>query len=382
MSDKDVIPLQRPWLGEEEIMAAAEAIRNNHLVGDGLICKRVEVQMRELFGVKHVLLTTSCTHALEMAMIALDVAPGDEVILPSFAFSSCANAIVLRGARPIFAEIDPVTLNLDPDDVRRRITLHTKAVIPVHYAGVGCNMDVFMELAEQHGLFIVEDAAQAVDAKYRGRYLGTIGHIGCYSFHYTKNITCGEGGAFLTNSDEIARKAEIIREKGTNRSAFLRGEVDKYTWVAAGSSYVLSDLLAAVLEAQLAKRGETKRRHEAIWERYYEALTPLAKDDLLMLPAIPDSCESNYHLFFFRVKSEQQRERVIRQLNAEGIAATFHFIPLHSAPFARAVTCSPHDALEITASASQSLIRLPIYPDLERSDQDRIVQVLKEAVEN
>lgn len=379
-SDKR-IPFHRSWMGEEEIRAASEALRNHHVVGNGPICRRVEEQIQRAFGVKHAMLTTSCTHALEMAMNALNIGPGDEVILPSFAFPSCANAVVAGGARPVFAEIDPATLNLNPEDVQRRITPRTKAVLVVHYGGVACDMDRFLALAEQHGIYIVEDAAQAVDSRYQGRCLGTIGHVGCYSFHDTKNIACGEGGALLTQSDEIARQAEIIREKGTNRSAFLRGEVDRYTWVAFGSSYVLSDLLAAVLESQLAKAQEIKTRRKAIWTHYREALLPLAGEGLITLPTIPDSCEINYHLFFFRMKSEQERTRILRKLNAEGIAATFHFIPLHSAPFMKKLQDSAVEELEETTAASQTLVRLPLYPDLKKEDQDRIIDALKRAID-
>ena len=368
----DHIPLQRPWIGEEEQVAVAKALAEGQLIGGGAICKRVEQQIQEMFNVKHVMLTTSCTHALEIAMLVLDIGAGDEVILPSFTFASCANAVVLRGARPVFAEVCPDTLNIDPDDIRRRITSRTKAIMPVHYAGVGCDMDEIMAIAEEHDLYVVEDAAQGVDAKYKRRYLGTIGHIGCYSFHYTKNITCGEGGAFLTNDDAIAHRAEIIREKGTNRSAFLRGEVDKYTWVAAGSSYVLSDLLAAVLEVQLAKRAEIKSRHKAIWDRYHEALAPLAADGLLMLPVIPSDCETNYHLFFFRMPTPEQRDAVLHGLRAQGIGATFHYVPLHTAPFA-CHDLGLKDDLPLTNLYSDTLVRLPLFPHLSGEDVSRVI---------
>lgn len=243
-----------PAIGEPEIQAITRALTGGHLVGAGPISRRVEAQMTELFGVAHVLLTASCTAALEMAVMTLELGPGDEVILPSFTFVSTANCLVLRGVRPVFADICAEALNLDPADVEQRITPRTRAILPVHYADVSCDMDALQEIADQHGLAIIEDAAQGVDAKWRNRYLGTLGDIGCYSFHATKNLTCGEGGAFLTNNPALAHRAEIVREKGTNRSAFLRGEVDKYTWVAAGSSYILSDLLASLLESQLRRR--------------------------------------------------------------------------------------------------------------------------------
>ena len=269
------VPSTVPYVGDEEEEAIKKALANGHLTGNGPICKRVQQQIQEMFEVKHVLLTPSCTAALEMAMLVLDIGPGDEVILPSFTFVSTANCIVLRGAKPVFAEIKPDTLNIDPKDIRRRITPRTKAIVPMHYAGVGCDMDAIIEIAEEHNLYVVEDAAQGVDALYKDQYLGTIGDIGCYSFHGTKNITCGEGGAFLTNDDELARRAEIAHEKGTNRAAFVRGQVDKYSWVSVGSSYVLSDLLAAVLEVQLGKREEIRIKRKVVWKRYYEELKPL-----------------------------------------------------------------------------------------------------------
>jgi dTDP-4-amino-4,6-dideoxygalactose transaminase len=369
------IPSNAPYIGIEEEEAVKKALVSGHLIGNGSICKRVERQMQEMFNAKHVLLTTSCTHAMEMAMLVLGIEPGDEVILPSFTFVSTANCVVLRGAQPVFAEIKPDTLNIDPDDIRRRITPRTRAIMPVHYAGVGCDMDKIMAIAEEHGLHVVEDAAQGVDAKYKERYLGTIGHIGCYSFHYTKNITCGEGGAFLTNDDEIARKAETIREKGTNRSAFLRGEVDKYTWVSAGSSYVLSDLLAAVLEAQLAKRAEIKAKRKAVWEQYYETLKPLAAEGKVMLLVIPTGRESNYHIFFFRVMDEEKRNAVLNGLRSEGIGATFHYIPLHSSPFGRQSVECAYD-LPLTDGCSTTPVRLPLYPGILDEQVERIVQIV------
>jgi dTDP-4-amino-4,6-dideoxygalactose transaminase len=368
-----------PYLGSEEEVAVREAISSGHLIGNGEICRRVECQMQDIFDVGHVLLSTSCTHALEMAMLALDIGPGDEVILPSFTFASTANCVVLRGAKPVFAEIEPQTLNINPDDVRHRITSRTRAIIPVHYAGVGCNMDEIMAIAEEHGLYVVEDAAQGVDAKYGGRYLGTIGHIGCYSFHSTKNITCGEGGALLTGDDGIARRAEIIREKGTNRSAFLRGEVDKYNWVSVGSSYVLSDLLAAVLEAQLKKRSEIKSRRRAVWEHYHTRLSVLAATGKLVLPTIPVACEPNYHIFFFRVVDRETRAAMLEELRSEGIGATFHYIPLHSSPFGSR-QLEKREALPVTDACSLTLVRLPIHPRVTRMEVDLSCDVIARSI--
>lgn len=375
------IPSTVPHIGLEEEEAVKKALASRHLIGNGPICKRVEQQMQEMFDVRHVLLTPSCTLALEMAMLVLGIGSGDDVILPSFTFVSTVNCVVLRGARPVFAEIKPDTLNIDPDDIRRRITPRAKAIIPVHYAGVGCDMDAIMEIARQHNLYVVEDAAQGVDALYQGRYLGAIGHIGCYSFHGTKNITCGEGGAFLTNDDELAQKAEIIHEKGTNRAAFVRGQVDKYTWVSVGSSYVLSDLLAAVLEAQLAKRAEIKAKREAVWKQYYERLKLLAAEEKIILPVIPAGRESNYHIFFFRVADEDMRNAVLDGLRSEGIGATFHYVPLHSSPFGRGqLGCE--DELPITEECSRTLVKLPIYPQLTSEWTERVCDMVIRLVQH
>jgi dTDP-4-amino-4,6-dideoxygalactose transaminase len=371
------IPSNVPYIGVEEEKALKKALADGHLTGNGPICKRVQEQMQEIFNVKHVLLTPSCTAALEMAMLVLDIGPGDEVILPSFTFVSTANCIVLRGAKPVFAEIKPDTLNIDPEDIRRRITPRTKAIIPVHYAGVGCDMDAIMEIAEEHNLWVVEDAAQGVDALYKGQYLGTIGDIGCYSFHGTKNITCGEGGAFLTNDDELARRAEIAHEKGTNRAAFVRGQVDKYSWVSIGSSYVLSDLLAAVLEVQLGKRDEIKAKRKTMWEQYYKGLKLLAGEGKVILPVVPANREPNYHIFFFRVADEETRNRVLSTLRDRGIGATFHYIPLHSSPFGKKDLKCAYE-LPRTEKASCTLVRLPIYASME---SDEIASIVTSALE-
>ena len=357
------IPFHRPYTGQAEREAVAEAVRQDVLHGDGPISRRVQEQLADWLGIRHVFLTTSCTHALEMAMLALDIDAGDEVIMPSFTFVSTANAVALRGAQPVFAEIRSDTLNLDPEDVARRITSRTKAIIPVHYAGVACDMEALESLAGEHSLSIVEDAAQGVDAYYRGKALGTLGDIGCYSFHDTKNITCGEGGAFLTDNGEIAEKAEIIREKGTNRSAFYRGEVDKYSWVSRGSSYIQSDILAALLEVQLARREEIKARRRQVWEAYYQALRPLAEAGRITLPVLPEGRTSNYHLFFFRTNTPAERGHLLRALKAEGIQATFHYVPLHSSPYGRKVLGWTEE-LPVTQACSETLIRLPVYPQL------------------
>jgi dTDP-4-amino-4,6-dideoxygalactose transaminase len=367
------IPLTAGYLGEEEQRAAAQAIQLDQLTGGGAICKKIEQQLQELFQCEHALLTTSCTHALEMAMLALDIGPGDEVILPSFTFVSTANCIALRGATPIFADIQPETLNIDPEDVRRRITPRTRAIIPVHYAGVGCNMDALKSICDQYGLAIVEDAAQGVDARYRGRYLGTIGDLGCYSFHSTKNIMCGEGGALLTNNSKLMEKIRIIQEKGTNRSQFMRGLVDKYSWVSLGSSYVQSDVLAAILGAQLAKRQTIREKRAAIWQRYYQALGPLAAQGRIILPYTPTECDPNYHIFYLRVASEDARNQLLHGMRQAGIGAAFHYVPLHSSPYGLSQGWA-NQALPFTEQCSRTLIRLPLFPGMQEAEVQYVIE--------
>lgn len=374
------IPFNKPFIDKDEEDAVIEALRGGHLRGDGPYTRKVQQQMEEWLNVKHVLLTTSCTHALEMAMLVLGLEEGDEVIMPSFNFVSSANATVLRGATPIFAEVSPDTMNIKPDDIKRKITEKTKVIVPVHYAGVGCEMDAIMEIADEHDLYVVEDAAQGVDAYYDNKPLGTIGDIGCFSFHDTKNLTCGEGGAFLTNNDDIAHKAEIVREKGTNRAAFFRGEVDKYSWVNKGSSYIPSDLLAALLEVQLKKKEEIKRKRRQVWIKYYMALKPLAEEGLLQLPAIPEDYSSNYHLFYFLVKEEEQQQLVIEALKQKGIKASFHYVPLHSAPFSKK-NLKDANVLNQTEKLSSTLIRLPIFPQLHAQIDDILPILQTELIE-
>lgn len=373
------IPFNEPYLGKEEEQALVKALRSKHLRGDGPHTQRVQQQMEEWLGIENVLLTTSCTHALEMAMMVLNIGEGDEVLMPSFNFVSSANAVVLAGAKPVFAEVNPETMNMDPQDVERKITDRTKAVVPVHYAGVGCNMDLIMEIADKHNLYVVEDAAQGVDAYYDQKPLGTIGDIGCYSFHDTKNITCGEGGAFLTDDKEMAERAEIIREKGTNRAAFIRGEVDKYTWVDKGSSYIPSDLLIAILESQLRKKDDIKSKRQAIWQQYRKCLAPYS--EYLQLPVIPEKCDSNYHIFHFLAQNTEQQEQLIASFKSEGIPATFHYVPLHSAPFFES-NFEPNASLKITQEYSNRLIRLPLYPDLKTSKEyfERITDAIDRVI--
>lgn len=373
------IPFNIPDAGEREIEAIADAIRNRHLSGGGAISARVQHRMQDMFGVKHVLLTTSCTHAMELALMAAGIGPGDEVVIPSFTFSSTANAIVLQGATPVFAEIEQETLNIDPADIERRITSKTRAIMPVHYNGVGCRMDEIMALAEMYGLLVIEDAAQGVGARYQGQYLGTIGHAGCYSFHGTKNITCGEGGAFLTNDEELVHRAEIMREKGTNRLAFLRGEVDKYTWVSKGSSYVLSDILAAMLEVQLTRMDKIIAARKVRYWHYMEGLDRLAAAGKIQLPVIPEGCSPNYHLFFLRTRNEEKRDCLLHALKQRGVHATFHYVPLHNAPLGRALNLDLN--LPITDNTSETLLRLPFHPQLTQREQDFVIECVQEIVD-
>lgn len=376
MADK-WIPLTKPYYGPEEEAAVLAVLRTGNVGGDGEQCKAAEAYMRERFGVKHALLTTSCTHAMELALMACGIGPGDEVILPSFTFTSTANVILRQGARPVFAEIEEATFNLDPEDIKHRISPRTRAIMPVHYAGIGCRMDEIMEIAQRYGLLVIEDAAQGVGAKYNGRWLGAIGTAGCYSFHVTKNVTCGEGGALLTDDDQLAERAEIIREKGTNRSQFLRGQVDKYTWVDWGSSFVLSDLLAAVLVQQLRKMDEINAKRRVIWEYYYHRLEELALEGQIILPALDPQAESNWHIFAIRTDLAR-RDKVLAALRARGIGATFHYIPLHSSPYGRKMWGYTAEDLPITEKVSASLIRLPIYPDLTPQEQEYIIDSLYE----
>ncbi len=307
---------------------------------------------------KYALLTTSCTHALEMAMMMLDLQPGDEVIIPSFTFVSTANAVLRGGGKPVFCEINDRTMTIDVHDAERRMTNHTKAIVPVHYAGVAAEMDAVLSVARiNRAIAVVEDAAQGVNATYKKKYLGTIGDCGAYSFHDTKNYVSGEGGAFITNSEELVRKAEIIREKGTNRSNFLRGEVDKYTWVGVGSSFVQSEILAAVLKSQLEDLATIQNERKRVHEFYMKALKDLESRERLRLPIIPDECQSNYHIFYILLRNETERLRVMKQMKEAGIATSFHYVPLHSSPYAREHLQTANLMLPVTDSVFERLLR-------------------------
>jgi len=368
------LPLHEPWFGAEEIAAATACLRSGDLGGDGPRGKELERLLEEFFAARRVLLVTSCTSALEIALMISGVGPDDEVILPSFTFASTANAVVRAGARPVFVDIEPKNCNIDPSRIQEALTPRTRAILPVHYAGMACSMEAIETIAGKHGLLVIEDAAHAVNAGYRGRPLGAWGPIGCVSFHETKDMVCGEGGALVIRDDEdLASKAEVIREKGTDRSAFMRGERDRYSWVALGGSYVLSDLLAAIALEQFKKVPEITRRKTEHAEFLLERLAPYGS--LIRLPVVPEGCRPNWHLFAILV-DPAHRDWILRALKAEGIGAAFHYIPLHSAPFALQNPAIPGIQLPVTDRVAASLIRLPLYAAMTPRDRADIVNAL------
>jgi dTDP-4-amino-4,6-dideoxygalactose transaminase len=372
------IPFNRPAIVGKELHYISQVIFNGHAAGDGAFTRKCHVLLQRVFGVSNVLLTTSCTHALEMAALLLDLQPGDEVIVPSFTFVSTVNAFVLRGARPLFADIRADTLNLDERQLEGLVTPRTKAVVPVHYAGVGCEMDAIVETGRRHGIAIVEDNAHGLFGKYKGRPLGTFGCLAAQSFHETKNVTCGEGGALLINDPKYVERAEIIREKGTDRSRFFRGQVDKYTWVDIGSSYLPSDILAAFLYAQLEARQEIQERRRQIWAFYHENLQGWARRTGARLPEIPPHCEQPYHMYYLLLPSSHQRDALISALRAQDITAVFHYMPLHLSGMGRRFGGTPGQC-PVTEDASGRLLRLPFYNDLTEEDQTRVVEAVQAA---
>lgn len=371
------IPFNRPFIVGKELYYMAQAVQKGHLAGDGEFTKKCNAWMEEKFGARKVLLTHSCTAALEMAALLADVGPGDEVIMPSYTFVSTANAFALRRASVRFVDIRPDTLNMDEAKIEQAITPRTKAIVPVHYAGVACQMDVIMAIAEKYNLLVIEDAAQGVNATFNGRYLGTIGHLGCYSFHETKNFISGEGGALVINDPRFVERAEIIREKGTNRSKYFRGEVDKYTWVDIGSSYLPSELIAAFLYAQLEHSDEITRQRHAIYARYAAGLQPLADAGHLRLPNPPEGCKHNAHMYYIIVNSEEIRSRLLAHLKSNLIHAVFHYVPLHSSPMGCKCGCQAGD-LGVTEDLSERLIRLPCYYELTESEQSRVTACVRQ----
>lgn len=364
-----------PYVGKEtEYMK--EAIDSHKICGDGEFTKRCNAWIEEHTGTAKALLTTSGTQALEMAALLSDIQPGDEVILPSYTFVSTANAFVLRGAKLVFVDIRPDTMNIDEKLIEDAITDKTRAIVPVHYAGVGCEMDTIMDIAKRHNLVVVEDAAQGVNAFYKGRALGSIGDYGCFSFHETKNYSMGEGGAILINRPEQIEDAEIIREKGTDRSRFFRGQVDKYTWVNIGSSFLPSDINAAYLMAQLEMADEINENRLQRWARYNEGLQDLAQEGVIELPYIPEECAHNAHMFYIKTKDMEERKALISYLKERDIAAVFHYVPLHSAPaglrFGRF-----HGEDRYTTKESERLLRLPMYYNLSESDQQKVIDAVQ-----
>ena len=360
-----------PYIGTEDNYIK-QAIENRKLCGDGEFTKLCNAKFEELTGTRKALITTSGTSALEMASLLADIQPGDEVIMPSYTFVSTANAFVLRGAKIVFVDIRPDTMNIDESLIEDAITLRTKAIVPVHYGGVACEMDTICDIAKRHNLTVVEDAAQAVMSYYKGQALGSIGDFGCYSFHETKNYSMGEGGAVLVNRSDCVERAEIIREKGTNRSRFIRGQVDKYTWVDVGSSYLQSELNCAYLYAQIEDLTVINNNRLVSWNMYNEMLRPLADKGCVELPHIPESCTHNAHMYYIKAKDLLERTELISYLKEYGIAAVFHYIPLHSSPAGQKFGVF-HGEDKFTTKESERLLRLPIYYGLDKEDIGFIV---------
>jgi dTDP-4-amino-4,6-dideoxygalactose transaminase len=367
------IPFNKAYLTGSEEANMSQAIRNNHISGDGPFTRRCTDWLEEELGVARAMLTTSCTHALEMAALLLDIQPGDEVIVPSFTFVTTINAFVLRGARPVFIDIHPDTLNMDENQLEALISTRTKAIVPVHYAGVACEMEAILQIAARYSLPVVEDNAHGLLGKYRGRYLGTFGDLATQSFHETKNISCGEGGALLINDPKYIPRAEIIREKGTNRSRFFRGQVDKYTWVDLGSSYLPSDILAAFLYAQIEARCEIQSKREKLWNTYYENLPDWAAENGVRLPYVPEYAEQPYHMFYLVMPSVEDRQTLIDELKYRRILSVFHYPPLHLSDMGRRFGGQPGDC-PVTEEISDRLVRLPFYTGMTPDDQRLVIE--------
>lgn len=371
--DKDnIIPFNRPCFAGNEQAYIAQTIANGHISGDGPFTSRCHDFLEKELGVRKALLTTSCTHALEMAALLLDMKEGDDFIVPSFTFVSTANAFILRGARPIFTDIRADTLNIDESKIEKKITPRTKAIVVMHYGGIGCEMDVIMRIASKHGLAVVEDNAHGLFGKYRGKHLGSIGCLAAQSFHETKNCTCGEGGALLINDSSFVDRAEILREKGTNRSRFFRGQIDKYSWVDMGSSYLPSDMLAAFLYAQFEARDHIQSVRHRIWDYYNANLQEWAHENGISLPVVPEHCNQPYHMFYMILPSQQHRTRLIEHLKSRRILCVFHYLPLHLSGMGRRFGGKPGDC-PVTEDISDRLVRLPFYNTLSESDQNRII---------
>ena len=365
-----------PYIGKESEYVL-DAVNKGHISGDGEYTKKCAKKLEELSGTKKALLTTSCTHATEMAALLSDIKPGDEVIMPSYTFVSTADAFVLRGATPVFVDIRPDTMNIDETLIEDAITSKTKAIVPVHYAGVGCEMDTIMDIARRHNLTVIEDAAQAIASTYKGKALGTFGDFGCYSFHETKNISMGEGGALLIQNEDLIEPAEIIREKGTNRAKFFRGQIDKYTWVNYGSSYLPSDMNAAYLWAQLENIDIIQKKRLSVWNRYKEGLSELEKKEYIEFGVIPDECTNNAHMFYIKVRDLENRTNLLNYLKENGIEAVFHYVPLHSAPAGRKFGRFNGED-RYTTKESERLIRLPLFYSITDEEVEYTIEMLLE----
>lgn len=369
------IPFNRPSLAGQELAYVRDAIERGHISGDGVYTRRSESMLSELLGGARVLLTTSCTHALEMSALLLDLEPGDEVIIPSFTFVSTASAFALRGARPVFIDIRPDTLNLDERLLPQLITPRTRAIVPVHYAGVGCELDTILDIARRNRINVIEDNAHGLFGQFRGRPLGTFGALSTLSFHETKNVSCGEGGALVINDPSLIARAEILREKGTDRSRFFRGEVDKYTWLDLGSSYVASDMLAAFLVAQLEAREKIQRARQRVWERYFDGIRDWAQQRGVQLPHVPEHCTQAWHLFHLLLPSLDERQAFIAHLRRRSVQAIFHYMPLHLSAMGERFGGRPGDC-PVAESVSDRVVRLPLYPTLSEADQTRIIDAV------
>ena len=371
------IPFNKLSLAGNELIYAAQAVEQGHISGDGLFTRKCQEYLEQALGNPKVLLTTSCTDALEMSALLLDIGPNDEVIVPSFTSVSTANAFALRGAHLVFVDVRPDTLNMDEALLERLITPRTKVIVPVHYAGVACEMGSILDIAKRHNVAIIEDNAQGLFAKYRGDYLGTFGSLAALSFHETKNFTCGEGGALLINDQQYVERAEIIREKGTNRSRFFRGQIDKYTWIDLGSSHLPSDMLAAFLLAQLEAREDIQANRRRVWEYYNTQLHDWATNSGIRLPIIPIHCEQPYHMFYLLMPNLEQRQALIEHLKNNGILSVFHYQPLHLSDMGRGFGGYEGDC-PVTEDVADRLLRLPFYNSLSEMEQERIISLIRE----